>query len=82
MRKLWWSLAGSVVLAGCGADAPAGPPLVMTQIKSAQLKIQIDRSRMVTTIVDFTIGTVTRQKDCQAVAPSISAASYRLGGMA
>ena len=30
MRKTWWLLVGSVALAGCGADAPAGPPLDTT----------------------------------------------------
>lgn len=56
--------------------ASPGPPRVSRKITGNMLKVQMVESR--TTVVETgrSPGSVTWRKRCQAVAPSISAASY------
>src|SRR5471030_3398278 len=59
----------------------AGPPTVMTTIRSAKLAIQMVRSITVMAIIGARNGSVTFLNCCQPVAPSIEAASYRSLGI-
>src|SRR5688572_10049473 len=59
----------------------AGPPSVITTIRSAKFAIQMVRSITVMAIIGARNGSVTLQNCCQPVAPSIAAASYKSFGI-
>ena len=58
-----------------------GPPLVRLSTRSNILKFSMVRNSSARMMNGITIGSVTRQKVVHAEARSISAASYRYGGM-
>src|SRR5262245_33598788 len=60
---------------------PAGPPSVITYIRSAKVAIQMVRSITVIAIIGARNGSVTLVKRCQGVAPSIAAASCNSEGI-